>query len=181
MKDIAQRAGISTGRVYHHFQNKLQVFTTLLDHYWSYLEDPRLKLNQLSHAARFPDDFSEIALAIREIVAEKQAYINLIYIDVIEFQGEHIQRFYEKMADRFKQVYGSHFEKLRAEGRLQREADPLFAVMMTFRFFFHYFMVEKSFGVVDHFGFTTEQVIAKAQQTILHGLLQPEPNGEHGP
>ena len=93
LKEIAQAAGTSTGRVYHHFTNKLQLFTTLLDRYWSYLKNPDLKLNQLSQAARFPNDFQQIAEAIREIVAEKKAYINLIYVDVIEFRGEHIQRF----------------------------------------------------------------------------------------
>lgn len=171
MKQIAQQAGISTGRVYHHFDNKLAIFTQLLDQYWEYLADPELTLNRLSQAAQFPDDFTDLANAIREVVAEKKAYINLIYVDVIEFHGEHIQRFYRGMADRFKKTYGPRFQALRDAGRLKPDADPLFAVMMTFRFFFHYFLVETSFGVEDHFGFGTQEVIRKAQQTILHGLL----------
>ena len=175
LKEIALSAGISTGRVYHHFQNKLQIFTSLLDRYWAYLEEPELKLNQLSRAARFPDDFADIAEAIREIVVEKKAYINLIYVDVIEFRGEHIQRFYRSMAERFKRVYGSRFEVLAERGVLNEEADPFFAVMLTFRFFFHYFLVETSFGVEDHFGFGSKEVIAKARQLVLHGLLKPKP------
>lgn len=173
LKEIAQAAGMSTGRVYHHFTNKLEIFTTLIDQYWSILKDPDLKLNQLSQAARFPDDFSDIAGAIWEIVADKKAYINLIYVDVIEFRGEHIQRFYRNMAERFQAVYGERFETMRAEGLLNDGADPLFAVMLTFRFFFHYFLVETSFGVEDHFGFSAEEVIDKAKHTILHGLLKP--------
>jgi len=180
LKEIAQAAGTSTGRVYHHFTNKLEIFTTLIDQYWSVLKDPELKLNQLTRAARFPDDFTDIAEAIWEIVAEKKAYINLIYVDVIEFRGEHIQRFYRNMAERFQQTYGEHFETMKAQGVFHADADPLFAVMLTFRFFFHYFLVETSFGVEDHFGFSSEQVISKAKQTILHGLLKPKPLAPDG-
>jgi len=173
LKEIAREAGISTGRVYHHFHNKLHIFTCLLDRYWAYLKSPELKLNHLSRAARFPDDFHQIAEAIREIVTDKKAYINLIYVDVIEFKGEHIQRFYTSMAERFKATYGPSFEEMKRKGLFNPEADPLFAVMMTFRFFFNYFLVETSFGVLDHFGLNTNQVVEQARQLILHGLLAP--------
>ena len=172
MKEISQKAGISIGRVYHHFENKLQIFTQLLDLYWERLGDPEVALNRLSAAARFPDDFVDIVGAIREVVENNRDYIMLIYIDVIEFQGEHIQRFYRDMAERFKQAYSERFNELGEQGKLSEKADPLFAVMLTYRFFFHYFLVETTFGVEDHFGFTSEEVAAKAQQVILHGLLK---------
>ena len=97
----------------------------------------------------------------------------LIYIDVIEFQGEHIQRFYRNMAANFKAAYESRFTELHQEGRLNQQADPLFAVMMIFRFLFQYYMVETSFGVEDHFGFDSDAVAGKVQDLILHGLLNP--------
>lgn len=171
MKEIAERAEISIGRVYHHFTNKLEIFTTLLDRYWGRLQNPDLKLNQLILSASFPDDFTDLALAIEEIVRGNQDYIMLIYIDVIEFSGEHIKRFYGNMADRFRGVYGERFAEQQKEGRFKEDSDPLFAVMLTFRFFFHYFLVETSFGVEGHFGLESKDVIEKARQTILHGLL----------
>ncbi len=174
MKEVANSAGISIGRVYHHFQSKLEIFTTLLDQYWERLKNPELKLNRLSTEAVFPDDFSEIVEAIREVVEENKASIMLIYIDVIEFKGEHIQRFYENMALRFKTAYGPRFAELEAQGRLNKGADLLFAVMLTFRFFFQYYLVETSFGVKDHFGFTSKEVTEKAKNLLLHGLLKQE-------
>ncbi len=174
MKEVANSAGISIGRVYHHFQSKLEIFTTLLDQYWERLKNPDLKLNRLSTEAVFPDDFSEIVEAIREVVEENKASIMLIYIDVIEFKGEHIQRFYENMALRFKTAYGPRFAELEAQGRLNKGADLLFAVMLTFRFFFQYYLVETSFGVKDHFGFTSKEVTEKAKNLLLHGLLKQE-------
>ncbi len=172
LKDIAHRAGISIGRVYHHFSSKLDIFTTLIDQYWEILSDPELPLNQLAAKAAFPEDIPQLAEAIRAVVTENRAYIMLIYIDVIEFQGEHINRFYKNMATRFRTAYKDRFQQLVAEKRLNPEADPFFAVMMTFRFFFNYYLVETSFGVDNHFGYSGEEVISKAQETILHGLLR---------
>ncbi len=171
MKDIAQQADISIGRVYHHFRSKSDIFSELLNTYWSVLEDPDSKLNRLVNEANFPDDIAELALAIKAIVEDNKQYIMLIYIDVIEFHGEHINRVYANMAANFRQAYQSRFDELSADQKLRKGADPLFAVMLTYRFFFHYFLVETSFGVADHFGFSSDAVIEKTQDLILHGLL----------
>lgn len=173
MKDIARCADISIGRVYHHFDNKLQVFTELLDCYWARLEDPALPLNQLILKSQFPNDIPALAEAIRDVVVSNRESIMLIYIDVIEFQGTHIQRFYRNMADNFSQAFGDHFDRMRREGTIHEDADPLFAVMMCFRFLFQYYLVETSFGVENHFGIESEAVGAKVAQLMLHGLLDP--------
>jgi AcrR family transcriptional regulator len=174
IKDIAQLADISVGRLYHHFPNKLAMFTALLDEYWQILLNPDNKLNQLVNAARFPDDIAELATAIRDIVGERTDYIKLIYVDVLEFRGEHINRFYSRMAEGFRAAYGERFDKLRQQNVLNPEADPLFAVMMTYRFFFHYFLVETAFGVENHFGYSTGAVIDKTCKLVLHGLMQSQ-------
>lgn len=174
MKEISQSANISIGRVYHHFRSKLEIFTTLIDHYWERLTDPALKLNQLSGNTRFPEDFKDLVYAIREVVVENQAYIMLIFIDVIEFQGQHIQRFYKDMTVRFRETYGQRIEQLKAEDKLNPQADPVFSIMLIYRFFFQYFLVETSFGVHNHFGIETDDLVERFQETLLHGLMKPE-------
>ena len=171
VKEIADRAGISTGRLYHHFENKLQLFSVLLDQYWERLLNPESELNQLIARAAFPDDIPQLARAIGKVVADNTAFIKLIYVDMIEFKGEHINRFYRNMAANFRKAYRKRFQELRDAGRFDQGADPYFAVMMTFRFFFQYYLVESSFGVANHFGFTSEEVIKKAEATILYGIL----------
>ena len=179
IKDIAKHAEISVGRLYHHFQTKLEIFTHLLDDYWKILADPEQPLNKLILQASFPDDIPQLAQAIRLIVEENSAYIMLIYIDVIEFRGEHINRIYSDMADNFRAAYSDRFDELKQSGRLNENADPLFAVMMTYRFFFHYYLVENSFGVKDHFGFSGDAMTEKASELILHGLLARNQNETH--
>ena len=172
MKDIAQVAEISVGRVYHHFKSKTELFTELLDQYWGVLEDPNNPINQLILNARFPDDIPQLAQAIKDIVSQNKKHIMLIYVDVIEFHGEHINRVYRNMAANFKAAYQERFDQLERDQVLRPQADPLFAVMLTYRFFFHYFLVESTFGVADHFGFSSDTVIAKTNDLILHGLLK---------
>jgi len=174
IKDIANTAGMSTGRIYHHFDSKLEIFEMLLERYWAILGDPDLELNRLIAQAQFPDDFEQVALAIKQVVEENHPYVMLIYIDVIEFQGTHINRIYRNMASQFRRMYRSRFADLADQGRLNPKADPFLTVMMTFRFFFHYFIVETSFGVKDHFGFGLDRFIAMAKETMMHGLLKPE-------
>lgn len=171
LKEISQEAGISTGRIYHHFDSKLQIFTALLEEYWERLKDPDLKLNRLTAESRFPEDFEDMVHAIQEVVMSNKAYIMLIYIDVIEFHGEHIQRFYRNMAERFRAAYGERFEQMKQEGLFAKDADPLFAIMLVVRFFFQYFLVETSFGVEDHFGYSADEVIQKAKTLLLGGLM----------
>lgn len=178
IKDIAARAGISTGRVYHHFHAKIDIFTRLIHHYWSVLADPDLLFNQLVRQARFPDDIDALARAIKGIVEDNRESILLIYIDVIEFKGEHINRQYKNMAAAFRKAYGRRFAELKGDPRINPEADLNLAIMLVVRFFFHYFLVETSFGVQDHFGFSTDELIQKAREIFLHGILRgPEAEG----
>lgn len=181
VKDIAQKAGISTGRVYHHFESKHQIFARLLENYWNALLEPSSPLNELVRRAQFPDDIAELACAIKQIVEQNRESILLIYVDVIEFNGENINRVYRNMAAAFRRAYSARFKALRGDPRINPEADLDLAIMMVVRFFFHYFLVETSFGVRDHFGFTTEQVVDKAREIFLHGILRNSDGGRtHG-
>jgi hypothetical protein len=107
-------------------------------------------------------------------VEENKASILLVFVDVIEFKGQHIRFFYETMADRFKEKYGPHFEELAREGRLA-DADPMVAVMVATRWLFYFYTVEKCFGVPMHFGMDTQQAVDGFIRILRLGLLrQPD-------
>ncbi|NJL29187.1 MAG: TetR/AcrR family transcriptional regulator [Thermoanaerobaculia bacterium] len=135
MREIAERSGLSIGNLYHHFPNKEALFERLIDDYWKRLLDPELPLNKLFARASFPDDLEEMAAAIEDVVAANERSILLIYVDVIEFRGQHIRAFYESMANRYQDAYRRHFDELRAAGELG-EGDPMVAVMVASRWFF---------------------------------------------
>jgi len=183
MRQIADAAGLSVGNVYHHFPSKEAIFQRLLEEYWESVLDPELPLNRIFAAADFPDEMEEMAAAIEQVVERYRPYILLIYVDVIEFRGEHIRSFYEGMAGRFKETYAAPLEARKRAGEIG-EVDPMIAVMVATRWFFYFFTVEKCFGVPMHFGMSPDQAVREFVRLLRFGLLprrhQDTPAGEAG-
>jgi len=173
MRQIADASGMSVGNLYHHFGGKEAIFQQLLDAYWERLLDPGLELNRVFRAADFPADLERLAAAIEAVVADNTESIRLIYVDVIEFGGTHIRRFYETMADRFAAAYGPALERKRTGGELG-EVDPLVGVMVATRWFFYYFGVERCFGVPMHLGMDSHQAVDEFIRILRYGVL-PRP------
>jgi AcrR family transcriptional regulator len=170
MRQISDECGLSVGNLYHHFPSKEAIFQRLIDHYWEVLEAPDSRLQRLFRKADFPDDLEEMAAAIEESVERYSSYIMLVFIDVIEFRGQHIRPFYESMADRFAEAYEASFEQRRAAGRLG-EVDPVVAVMVATRWLFYFYTVEKCFGVPMHFGMRADQAVEEFIRIFRHGVL----------
>lgn len=175
MRQIADGAGLSVGNVYHHFPSKEAIFARLLEQYWEKVLDPELRLNRIFARGDFPDDLEEMAEAVEEVVEACRPYILLIYVDVIEFQGEHIRTFYEGMAGRFQEAYAGRFEERRQAGELAG-VDPMVAVMVATRWFFYFFTVEKCFGVPMHFGMSPEMAVGEFIRLLRFGLLPRDGN-----
>jgi AcrR family transcriptional regulator len=178
LREIASRAGLSVGNIYHHFPDKLAIYQRLIDRYWERLLDPELPLNRVFARASFPEDLEEMAAAIEQVVSANADHILLIYVDIIEFQGEHIRAFYEGMAKRFAAAYGPRFAARKAAGEFG-DADPMAAVMVATRWLFYFYTVEKCFGVPMHFGITSQQATEQFISLLRHGLL-PDRRGVDG-
>ncbi len=173
MRDIAERAGVSTGNVYHHFKDKETIFRELLDQYWRAIADPDFPVNRALRTGSFPENLEAIGHAARESVAHWRPYVALIYVDVVEFEGSHIRKFYSDMAGRFERFVEAHKDELKVENKLRPEISPASAVMLTFRTFLQYFAVEIVFGVPDHFGKSSEEVVGEIAHILRHGMLRP--------
>ncbi len=173
MRQISERSGLSVGNLYHHFGSKEAIFQRLIEEYWSRLGDPESPLQRIFQRAGFPDDLEDMADAIKSTVEQNVPHIKLIYIDVIEFEGEHIRTAYERMADAFSEVYSDTFAQMKRDG-LIGDIDPLVAVMFATRWLFYFFTVEKCFGVPMHFGMTEHQAVHEFIRILRNGVL-PRP------
>ncbi len=174
MRDIAAKAGVSTGNVYHHFKDKETIFRELLDQYWRAIADPEFPINRALTTGSFPENLEAIGHAARESVALWRPHVALIYVDVVEFEGSHIRKFYSEMAARFELFVAAHKDEIKVEGKLRPEVSPAAAVMLAFRTFLQYFAVEIVFGVPNHFGKSSEDVVREIAHIIRHGILKPE-------
>lgn len=171
IRDIADAAGVSTGNVYHHFRDKDAIFQELLTQYWSAIESPDFVFNRALLSGPFPDNLEEIGQAARDMIVEYRRYVALIYVDVIEFEGSHIRKFYSEMSQRFSRFAALNRDRLMTDARLRPGVEPGDALMLVTRFFMNYFAVEILFGVPDHFGKHSDAAIRQICEILRHGLL----------
>lgn len=181
IRDIAAAARLSTGNLYHHFADKEQIFRELLDQYWAGIDDPHFPFNE-ALAAGFPDDIEAIGRGAREAIRKWRRHVALIYVDVVEFDGKHIRKFYMDMARRFESFLEARKDQLDLEHKLRPGVPPVSAVMLAGRVFLNYFSIEILFGVPNHFGQSTDQVVAEVADMLRYGILRADvPVRKSGP
>ena len=78
MRDIADKAGVSTGNVYHHFKDKESIFRELLDQYWRAIADPDFPVNRALRTGTFPENLEAIGPAARHSVAQRRPPVGLV-------------------------------------------------------------------------------------------------------
>ena len=171
IRDIADAAAVSTGNVYHHFKDKDAIFQELLNQYWTAIESPDFVFNRALVSGPFPDNLEEIGGAARDMIMEYRRHVALIYVDVIEFEGSHIRKFYSEMSQRFGNFAAQNRDRLMADARLRPGVEAGDALMLVTRFFMNYFAVEILFGVPDHFGKQSNKAISQICDILRFGLL----------
>lgn len=172
VRDIAEEANVSKGNVYHHFPDKETIFRALLDRYFQAMSQPDFPFNRVLMSGSFPENLEEMGLAVREIVRDYREYVALIYVDVVEFDGSHVRKFYADMADRFTQFMKAHGMEKELEAKLAPGLSPVSAVMLATRIFYNYFTVEILFGVKDHYGKETDAAVHEIARILRHGMLK---------
>jgi AcrR family transcriptional regulator len=170
VRDIADEAKVSTGNVYHHFPDKESIFRTLLDEFWAITQTKRYPFTRALVSGSFPDDIEDLGVAARDSVREFRQYIALIYVDVIEFDGTHIRKFYGEMGQRLAAQIGEDaVERIRA--RVRPNVSPISALLLTTRLFFNYFSIEILFNVPEPFGKDSATMVREIADILRNGML----------
>ena len=171
VRDIAARAGVSTGAVYHHFEDKDALFRALIAEYDAITHTTRFPfMRMLQQGSRFPDNIEELGYAARDSVRQFRQYLALIYVDVIEFQGTHIQAFYAGKAKRFADLLEEQGSTTAIQASLRANVTPVSALLLTSRIFFNYFSMEILFGVREPFGKETTEVVREIADILRNGV-----------
>ncbi len=171
LRDICAEGGLTVGAVYAHFASKEAIFHSLIGRLYDEFKDPAQPMGRFFTDPAFPDDLEGFAEAIRAMVDRHADYLLLVFVDVVEFRGEHIREHYERLADRFGELLGPHFDRLRAEGRIAADVDPAVAFSALYMQLFNYFMVRRIFGVQDHLGPDDGAVVRSLVGLFRNGIL----------
>jgi AcrR family transcriptional regulator len=173
MRDIAGKAGVSTGSVYHHFKDKESIFQALLERFQAITQQPDFPINVALEDGAFLDDFTVMADAAREVLEKWRSHVALFYVDAVEFDGRHIQRFYGELAARFEQFVELNRDRLRLDERIRDGVPAGVALLVTVRVFIYYFSVERIFGVDRQLGPPTPAATRIIADILQHGMLRP--------
>lgn len=171
MRDVAERARVSIGNLYHHFDDKETIFRELLDVFWRVVDTPEFPMTRALTRGSFPENLEEIGRAAQETIAKYRPYVRLIYVDVVEFEGLHIRKFYSEMAGLAARFVEAHRDEIRLDGKLREGVLPAHAVMFVFLTFLHHFAMELLFGVPELYGRSSEQSILEICAIMRHGMI----------
>jgi AcrR family transcriptional regulator len=171
VRQIAEEAGVSVGAVYHHFPDKEAMFRTLIDEYKTITTEPRFPYYRAIRTGLFPNNLEQLGYAARDSVRQYRDYQVLFFVDVIEFQGEHVREFYEGLAERFT----AFLEEQKSKGddmpaRLRPGVSPQSALMLASRIFFNYFQMEILFGVAEPFGKSSAEMVREVADILRFGF-----------
>jgi AcrR family transcriptional regulator len=169
MRQIADKAEISVGSAYNYFQTKDELFATILaDHERLYL-DPDQPMPRALADLTLPEGVEALGEAAGQTVKKFAQYIRLIYVDVVEFEGQHVARLYGDMRQRYEKILGPRVRALR-KARKVGEVDPVVATMMMTSLYMFYFTVKHLFGVKRYFDMDDGEVIRAFADIFRTGI-----------
>ena len=171
IREIAEAAKLSVGNVYHHFPEKDAIFRALLDEYWAIASSAHYPFRRALLSGDFPNNLERLGLAARESIRQYRKYFALIYVDVIEFDGTHIRKFYGDMPNRLLTLLNEGGLTEAIQGRLRPGVSPVSALLMTTRIFFNYFSLEIVFGVTEPFGKDSMEVVREISDILRNGMV----------
>ncbi|MCO5165584.1 MAG: TetR/AcrR family transcriptional regulator [Planctomycetes bacterium] len=170
MREIAQRAGVSLGNIYNHHRTKDELFAALLQEYEARYTAPDTPLAKALQSFATLDDLEALGEASRAMVHRFADYIRLIYVDVVELQGEHIRRLFGGMRRRYEEALGPRLEALRAKGALAEGVDPIAGLMTATISYFYLFNIEHIFGVRRLYGGSDKEAIGQIARLLRDGM-----------
>jgi len=126
MRQIAQAAGMAVGGIYNHFPSKEDLFAEVLDQYHPYHAIlPALAAAQGDSLEAFLRQLA--GLVDRAVSDQRDKILPLVYIELVEFRGRHIQA----LAARILPAFAPFVQQLTA-GRAELRPVPLAVIMRSF-------------------------------------------------
>jgi AcrR family transcriptional regulator len=166
IRDISTRCGLTIGGVYTHFADKDQIFSAVMAAYhpfWSLIgamgAAEGATLEELAH---------DMARRMVAALGNQREALNLLFIEIVEFQGRH---FSEQFPEFFPQIAQVIARISPPEGSLRPIPLPVL-VRSFFGLFFSYFMTSIVFSAELP---SDDETLHAFVDIYLHGILTPHP------
>lgn len=164
IRQIAQKASLTIGAIYHHFRDKEAIFRAVLAEKHPYRE-VLATLRTLS-TENLESFIRQAAHHFVEVLQREPAILNLMLIEIVEFNGVHLPLLFEEVFSELMPL----FEQAARQTPLAR---PLTAPMLLrsfIGFFFAFYVSERLLGhkLEAYMPDALDQFI----EIYLHGILK---------
>jgi AcrR family transcriptional regulator len=169
MRAIANQAGLALGGIYNHFHSKEDIFREVLLAYHPYHEILPALIN--THHETLEGLFREAFRLIDATLSERHEVLNLMLIEIVEFDSRHIPELLERI---LPQITPTLQQLSLSAGRMRPIPFP-----MVWRIFIAtilgYFLSKHALGPSTPQAFR-ENALDHFTDVFLHGVLEPEPS-----
>ena len=137
MRQIAERAGgLALGGIYNHFSSKEDIFASIIMDRHPYKQIlPAILAAQGDTAEEFVRDAAQ---ALVSELGKQPDFLKLMFIEIVEFNGQHVNLFAGEIAPKILPV----FEKLVKVRKNLRSLPPAILLRSFLGMFFSYYVTE---------------------------------------
>lgn len=166
LRDIAAGAGVSLGNIYNHFSAKEPIFDALVTRLHAEFVATSEPLARFVATCRIPADVAELGRVMGQMFERHRDYLTLVYIDIAEFNGEHVRPHYLALADKFRAAMPEQ-----SDAELAEWIDPGRALAIIYMQFSSFFVVERLIGAERHLGLSETDAVQLISRCYLEGIL----------
>ncbi|MGO4882667.1 MAG: TetR/AcrR family transcriptional regulator [Bryobacteraceae bacterium] len=167
VREIAQHAGVSMGKLYLYYPAKEDIFIDLVQRMSQKMEAIREKELLPLMQSPDPESLQKLGMAVGRVVSENLDYWRLMYIDVVEFRHKHFIHSFREIAGGLRNFATALFQ--RAPNPFPAEVNPGFAYANLYLQFVTYFLTEELFGAKRHLGVSDEEAVAEFVRLYTRG------------
>jgi AcrR family transcriptional regulator len=164
MRQIALETGLALASIYNHFSGKEELFTAVFERYHPYLEIlPALKGAPTETIEQF---VVEAARRLVEALEKRPGFLNLIFIELVEFEGEQMPAIFDSVLPDLEVI----IQRFQAASSAFRPIPIPILLRAFIGLFFSYVITEMTMGALDIPGFE-ENAFNSLVDIYLHGVL----------
>lgn len=167
MRQIAQQAGIALGSIYNHFSGKEDIFRAVFMENHPFLE--MIPAIESAQGYTVEEIVSDAAKQMLASIQRKPDFLNLMFIEIVEFKNVHSHEMFETAFPRGLSIVQQLMER---EGQLREIPIPML-IRAFMGLFFSYHLADVILGDVAPPEFK-ENAIEHQVDIFLYGILAKE-------
>lgn len=165
MRQIAQSASVTIGAIYHHFADKEAIFQAILRERHPYhLILQRLQTLPSQNLGEF---IRQAAYQFVEVLRQEPAFLNLMLIEIVEFNGAHLPFLFEEIFPSMRSL----FERVVQQTPSVRPI-PVPILLRSFIGLFFSFYVTERLLAFQMDSLMRQNALEEFIQIYLHGILK---------